>query len=162
MAKGIGNGCPLAAVVTTPEIARSLTSRIHFNTFGGNPVSMAQGLATLDVMLDENYQSQAKSKGARLFKGLHALKARHPLIGDIRGQGLMCGVDLVTDRQTKAPASAQCAQVFERCKDLGLLIGKGGLAGNVLRIKPPMCLTDADIDFALAVLDAALTESERA
>lgn len=161
MAKGIGNGCPLAAVVTTPEIAKSLTSRIHFNTFGGNPVSMAQGLATLEALLDENYQSQAKAKGAYLFKGLHALQAKHALIGDIRGKGLMCGVDIVTDRKTKAPATAQCAHVFERCKDLGLLIGKGGLGGNVLRIKPPMCLTEADIDFALAVLDIALTEAER-
>jgi alanine-glyoxylate transaminase/(R)-3-amino-2-methylpropionate-pyruvate transaminase len=160
MAKGIGNGCPLAAVVTRPEIAKSLTSRIHFNTFGGNPVSMAQGLATLNVLLDENYQAQAKTKGARLFAGLRELQKKHPLIGDIRGRGLMCGVDLVTDRTAKAPASAQCAQVFDRCKDLGLIIGKGGLNGNVLRIKPPMCLTEADIDFMLAVLDIAIGEAE--
>jgi alanine-glyoxylate transaminase/(R)-3-amino-2-methylpropionate-pyruvate transaminase len=160
MAKGIGNGCPLAAVVTRPEIAKSLTSRIHFNTFGGNPVSMAQGLATLNVLLDENYQAQAKSKGAKLFAGLRDLQKKRPLIGDIRGRGLMCGVDLVTDRTTKAPATAQCAQVFERCKDLGLIIGKGGLAGNVLRIKPPMCLSEADIDFMLAVLDVAVGEAE--
>lgn len=162
MAKGIGNGCPLAAVVTRPEIAKSLTSRIHFNTFGGNPVSMAQGKATLDVLLDENYQGQAKAKGSRLFAGLRELQKRHPLIGDIRGKGLMCGVELVTDRTTKAHATAQCATVFERCKDMGLIIGKGGLNGNVLRIKPPMCLGDADIDFMLAVLDIALGEAEKA
>jgi alanine-glyoxylate transaminase/(R)-3-amino-2-methylpropionate-pyruvate transaminase len=161
MAKGIGNGCPLAAVVTTPEIAKSLTSRIHFNTFGGNPVSMAQGLATLDVMLSENVQARAKSLGATLFAGLRDLQEKHPLIGDIRGKGLMCGVDLVTDRSTKSPATAQCAAVFERCKDLGLLIGKGGFFGNVLRIKPPMCLTDADIGFMLGVLDVAIGEQER-
>jgi alanine-glyoxylate transaminase/(R)-3-amino-2-methylpropionate-pyruvate transaminase len=158
MAKGIGNGCPLAAVVTRPEIAKTLTNRIHFNTFGGNPVSMAQGLATLNVLLEENYQGQAKTKGARLFAGLRELQKKHPLIGDVRGRGLMCGVELVSDRTTKAPASAQCAQVFERCKDLGLIIGKGGLAGNVLRIKPPMCLSEADIDFMLAVLDVAIGE----
>lgn len=158
MAKGIGNGCPLAAVVTRPEIAKALTNRIHFNTFGGNPVSMAQGLATLEVMLEENTMGRAAALGARLFVGLHELRSRRPLIGDIRGRGLMCGVELVTDRATKAPASAACAQVFERCKDMGLLIGKGGYAGNVLRIKPPMCLTEADIDFMLAVLDAALAE----
>lgn len=161
MAKGIGNGCPLAAVVTRPEIAKALTSRIHFNTFGGNPVSMAQGLATLEVLLDEDYPAQARVKGARLFAGLRELQSRHPLIGDVRGKGLMCGVELVTDRTTKAHATAQCAQVFERCKDLGLLIGKGGLFGNVLRIKPPMCLTEADIDFLLSVLDVALSEAER-
>lgn len=162
MAKGIGNGCPLAAVVTRPEIAKTLTTRIHFNTFGGNPVSMAQGLATLNVLLDEDYQGQAKSKGAKLFAGLRELQKKHPLIGDVRGRGLMCGVDLVTDRTTKAPATAQCAAVFERCKELGLIIGKGGLNGNVLRIKPPMCLSEADIQFMLDVLDVALSEVEKA
>ncbi len=162
MAKGIGNGCPLAAVVTTPEIAKSLTSRIHFNTFGGNPVSMAQGLATLDVMLSENVQGRAKSLGAVLFQGLRELQNKHPLIGDVRGRGLMCGVDLVTDRSAKTPATAQCAAVFERCKDLGLLIGKGGFFGNVLRIKPPMCVTEQDIGFMLGILDVAIGEQERA
>lgn len=161
MAKGIGNGCPLAAVVTTPAIAKSLVGKIHFNTFGGNPVSMAQGFATLNVLLDENYQGKAKSLGQQLFAGLHTLKSKHTLIGDIRGKGLMCGVDLVTDRSTKAPATAQCAAVFERCKDLGLLIGKGGLNGNVLRIKPPMCITNRDVEFMLAVLDVALTDAAR-
>jgi alanine-glyoxylate transaminase/(R)-3-amino-2-methylpropionate-pyruvate transaminase len=160
MAKGIGNGCPLAAVVTTPAIAQSLTGKIHFNTFGGNPVSMAQGLATLEVLLEENIQARAKALGATLFKGLHELAQRHPLIGDIRGRGLMCGVELVTDRDTKAHATAQCAAVFERCKDLGLLIGKGGLMGNILRIKPPMCLSEADIAFMVKVLDVALGEAE--
>lgn len=159
-AKGIGNGCPLAAVITTPEIAKSLTSRIHFNTFGGNPVSMAQGLATLDVLLDEKYQGRAKRLGEILFRGLHTLKAKHPLIGDIRGKGLMCGIDLVEDHVGKAPATAKTAAIFERCKDLGLLIGKGGYFGNVLRIKPPMCLEEADIAFMLGVLDIAIGEQE--
>ncbi len=163
MAKGIGNGCPLAAVVTTPQIAASLTGgKIHFNTFGGNPVSMAQGHATLKVILEEHYQAQAKAKGAKLFAGLRELQKKHPLIGDIRGKGLMCGVDLVSDRGTKTPATAQCAAIFERCKDLGLIIGKGGFFGNVLRIKPPMCLNEADIAFMLEVLDVVLGEAEKA
>lgn len=161
MAKGIGNGCPLAAVVTTPQIAQSLASRIHFNTFGGNPVSCAQGLATLDVMLEDNIQNQARELGSILFAGLRQLQARHSLIGDIRGRGLMCGIELVTDRATKAPATAHTAAIFEHCKDLGLLIGKGGYYGNVLRIKPPMCLTREDIAFMLAVLDASLTHAAR-
>jgi alanine-glyoxylate transaminase/(R)-3-amino-2-methylpropionate-pyruvate transaminase len=162
MAKGIGNGCPLAAVVTTPAIAQALTSRIHFNTFGGNPVSSTQGLATLRVILDENIQGRAKAMGARLFAGLRELQKKHPLIGDVRGRGLMVGVELVEDRATKAPANKKTADIFERCKDLGLLIGKGGYFGNVLRIKPPMCLTEADIDFMLEVLDIAIGEAERA
>ncbi|MCE9518598.1 MAG: aminotransferase class III-fold pyridoxal phosphate-dependent enzyme, partial [Verrucomicrobia bacterium] len=84
------------------------------------------------------------------------LAQKHTLIGEVRGLGLMLGVELVKDRTTKEPASEECARVFEACKDLGLLIGKGGLRGNTLRIKPPMCITTADADFMLAVLDEAL------
>lgn len=160
MAKGIGNGCPLGAVVTKSDIAQALTQRIHFNTFGGNPVSMAQGMATLDVILSENIQARAKDLGSHLLANLRELQKRHALIGDVRGRGLMVGVELVEDRQTKAPASAKCAQVFERCRELGVLIGKGGLAGNTLRIKPPMCITREDIDFLTKCLDMALTEAK--
>ena len=156
MAKGIGNGCPLAAVVTTPEIAKTLASRIHFNTFGGNPVSMAQGRAVLRVIEKEGLQANSLKIGARLTAGFHRLAGKHSLIGDVRGLGLMLGVELVKDRVTKEPAKEECAAVFERCKELGLLIGKGGLSGNVLRIKPPMCITEADADFMLGVIDEAM------
>ena len=156
MAKGIGNGASLAAVVTTPRIAQALTSRIHFNTFGGNPVACTQGRAVLDVIDEDGIQANAAHIGNRLRAGLENLATRHNLIGDIRGMGLMLGVELVRDRETKEPAKAECLQVFETCKDLGLLIGKGGLHGNTLRIKPPMCLHEADADFMLEVLDEAL------
>jgi alanine-glyoxylate transaminase/(R)-3-amino-2-methylpropionate-pyruvate transaminase len=159
MAKGIGNGCPLAAVVTRREIAESLTSRVHFNTFGGNPVSCAQGMATLEVILDQDIQARAHQLGQRLRQGLLELQARHPLIGDVRGRGLMVGVELVLDDQSRTPATEKTLDVMERCKDLGLLIGKGGFFGNVLRIKPPMCLTEDDVDFMLQVLDVALGEA---
>ena len=156
MAKGIGNGCPLAAVVTTPEIAQSLASRIHFNTFGGNPVSMAQGRAVLRVIEKEGLQENSLRIGAYLTRGFEKLAEKHSIIGQVRGLGLMLGVELVKDRTTKEPAKEACAEVFERCKDLGLLIGKGGLFGNTLRIKPPMCITQADADFMLEVIDEAL------
>jgi alanine-glyoxylate transaminase/(R)-3-amino-2-methylpropionate-pyruvate transaminase len=156
MAKGIGNGCPLAAVVTTPEIARSLASRIHFNTFGGNPVSCAQGRAVLRVIEKEGLQANCLDIGAYLTSGLEKLAAKHSMIGQVRGKGLMLGVELVKDRTTKEPAKDECAFVFERCKELGLLIGKGGLWGNTLRIKPPMCIHREDADFMLAVIDEAL------
>jgi alanine-glyoxylate transaminase/(R)-3-amino-2-methylpropionate-pyruvate transaminase len=156
MAKGIGNGCPLAAVVTTPAIAKSIANRIHFNTFGGNPVSCAQGRAVLRVIENEKLQANSLKIGAQLKAGFAVLAKKHKLIGDIRGLGLMLGVELVKDHATKEPASAECAAVFEKCKELGLLIGKGGLAGNTLRIKPPMCITSADAEFLLAVLDRAL------
>jgi alanine-glyoxylate transaminase/(R)-3-amino-2-methylpropionate-pyruvate transaminase len=158
MAKGIGNGCPLAAVVTTPEIASTLASRIHFNTFGGNPVSMAQGRAVLRVIEKEGLQANSLQIGAKLMAGFQALAEKHSLIGDIRGLGLMLGIELVKDGQTREPASTECAAVFETCKDLGLLIGKGGLFGNVLRIKPPMCIHADDADFMLEVIDQALSK----
>jgi alanine-glyoxylate transaminase/(R)-3-amino-2-methylpropionate-pyruvate transaminase len=156
MAKGIGNGCPLAAVVTTPEIAQVLATRIHFNTFGGNPVSMAQGRAVLRVIEKEELQKNSLEIGAYLTEGFNKLAEKHSIIGEVRGKGLMLGVELVKDRVTKEPATAECAAVFEKCKDLGLLIGKGGLFGNTLRIKPPMCIHQADADFMLAVIDEAL------
>jgi alanine-glyoxylate transaminase/(R)-3-amino-2-methylpropionate-pyruvate transaminase len=156
MAKSIGNGAPLAAVVTTPEIAKALTGRVHFNTFGGNPVVSAQGRAVLQVIDRERLQENALRIGRYLKDGFTRLAGKHDLIGDVRGLGLMLGIELVKDRKTKEPASAEAAAVFEACKDLGLLIGKGGLWGNTLRIKPPMILTPPDADFLLAVLDEAL------
>ena len=156
MAKGIGNGAPLAAVVTTPEIAQTLTSRIHFNTFGGNPVCCAIGKAVLEVIDEEALQANSLKIGARLRDGLLKLQDKHSIIGEVRGKGLMIGAELVKDRTTKEPAKAECAQVFETARELGLLIGKGGLNGNTLRIKPPMCITEADADFVLDVLDTAL------
>jgi alanine-glyoxylate transaminase/(R)-3-amino-2-methylpropionate-pyruvate transaminase len=156
MAKGIGNGAPLGACVTRPEIAQTMARRIHFNTFGGNPVSMTQGLATLEVIDRENIQENARLVGRHLKDRLLALQERQPLIGEVRGLGLMLGVELVKDRQTKEPAATEAADVLERCKERGLLLGKGGLLGNVLRIKPPMCLTIDDADFLIDCLDESL------
>lgn len=157
MAKGIGNGCPLAAVVTTPEIAATLATRIHFNTYGGNPVSCAQGRAVLQVIDQEHLQQNSLTTGQRILDGLRTLQQKHPAIGDIRGLGLMIGCELVEDPATKKPARDLAARVLEHSRQRGLLLGKGGLHGNVLRIKPPMCLTPADADFLLAVLDESLT-----
>jgi alanine-glyoxylate transaminase / (R)-3-amino-2-methylpropionate-pyruvate transaminase len=161
MAKGFGNGVPLAAVTTRREIAEKLADRLHFNTFGGNPVSMAAGLAVMEVIEHEGLQENARVVGTRLQDGLRRLQATHPLIGDVRGMGLMVGVELVTDRSSRAPASAETLDVLEAAREMGVLIGKGGLAGNVLRIKPPMCITADDVDFALEVLDRAFTRAAR-
>lgn len=158
MAKGIGNGAPLAAVVTTPEIAKPLADRIHFNTFGGNPVSCAIGKAVLEVIDREHLQQNCLERGNQLLEGLKKLMSKDDLIGDVRGKGLMIGVELVRDKKTKEPAKDECARVFERAKELGLLVGKGGLYGNVLRIKPPMCITPTDVDFILEVLETSLKE----
>ncbi len=156
MAKGIGNGAPLGACTTRPEIAQTMTRKIHFNTFGGNPVSMAQGLATLEIIDEEKIQQRAKEVGGYLKNKLLELQQKHSLIGEVRGLGLMLGVELVKDRQTKEPASTECAEVFEQAKNRSLLLGKGGLFGNVLRIKPPMCITKADVDFMVDCIDECI------
>ena len=117
---------------------------------------MAAGLAVLDVIEREQTQRNAKERGAQLRAGLDRLQRDHHLVGDVRGMGLMLGVELVTDRGAKTPAKSETIEILEGCRENGLLIGKGGIDGNVLRIKPPMCVTEDDVDFALDVLDRAL------
>ncbi|KAE9608038.1 putative alanine--glyoxylate transaminase [Lupinus albus] len=158
MAKGIGNGLPLGAVVTTPEIASVLAQKIQFNTFGGNPVCSAGGLAVLRVIDKEKRQSHCADVGSHLLEGLRSLMQRHDIIGDVRGRGLMVGVEFVTDRKEKTPAKAETAVMFEKLRELGILIGKGGLHGNVFRIKPPMCFSKDDADFVVDALDYAISK----
>jgi alanine-glyoxylate transaminase/(R)-3-amino-2-methylpropionate-pyruvate transaminase len=155
MAKGIGNGCPLAAVVTTPAIAAVLAQKIHFNTFGGNPVVCAIGKAVLEVIENEKLQENALKMGGLILAGLQKLKTKYKIIGDVRGKGLMLGVEMVKDRVTKEPAKAECSQVLEYAREMGLLLGKGGLWGQSIRFAPPMCITKADAEFILEVFDAA-------
>ncbi|KAG2554421.1 hypothetical protein PVAP13_9KG611000 [Panicum virgatum] len=157
MAKGIGNGLPLGAVVTTPEIASVLSQKIQFNTFGGNPVCSAGGLAVLKVLDKEKRQAHCADVGAHLVERLKSLQEKHEIIGDVRGRGLMLGVELVTDRNEKTPAKAETAELFEKLKDLGVLVGKGGLHGNVFRIKPPMCFSKEDADFLVDAMDYAMS-----
>jgi len=157
MAKGIGNGCPLAAVVTTHKIAASLLGKVHFNTFGGNPVVTAIGKAVLEVIEMENLQQNALKIGDYIKTGLNKLKEKYPVIGDVRGKGLMLGIEMVKDRKTKEPASAECQAMLESAREMGLLIGKGGLWGQTIRFAPPMCVNEADANFLLDVFDAAFS-----
>ena len=156
MAKGIGNGTPMAAVTTRREIAEAYTDRLHFNTYGGNPMSMTVGLTVMDVIEEDGLQENARVVGARLKKGLENLLDKYEVVGDVRGAGLMLGLELVTDRTSKNPNGPLTGSVLEECRKRGVLIGKGGLYGNVLRIKPPMCITAEDADFAVSVLDESL------
>ncbi|KAF3448864.1 hypothetical protein FNV43_RR09580 [Rhamnella rubrinervis] len=158
MAKGIGNGIPLGAVVTTPEIAEVLTRRSYFNTFGGNPVCTAAGLAVLRVIEKEKLQENAFVVGSHLKDRLTALMDKYELIGDVRGRGLMLGVELVTDRQLKTPAKAETLHVMDQMKENGVLIGKGGYYGNVFRITPPLCFTKEDADFLVDVMDYTMSK----
>ena len=157
MGKPIGNGHPMAAVVTTPEIAAAFNNGMeYFNTFGGNPVSCAVGMAVLDVIEQEGLQENARRVGTRLLDGMKGLMATHPLIGDVRGLGLFFGFELVLDRETREPAAAHAAFLVERMKERGLLLSTDGPLHNVIKIKPPIVFTDADADRLVQALDEEL------
>ncbi len=157
MAKGIANGLPMGATITVPEVAQAMVGKgLTLSTFGGNPVSTAAGLGTLEAMEEAGGPSRFAELGVRLRSGLDRLGERYPLIGDVRGKGLMQGIEMVTDRQSKEPAPKAVAQLFEETRERGLLIGKGGLYGNVIRISPPLTVSEEQIDRALEILDHAL------
>jgi 4-aminobutyrate aminotransferase-like enzyme/Ser/Thr protein kinase RdoA (MazF antagonist) len=159
LGKPIGNGFPLGAVITTPEVAAAFHSGMeYFSTYGGNPVACAVGLAVLDVIAEEHLQENALRVGTRLKAGLAELTARHTIIGDVRGMGLFLGVELVLDRERLTPATEQAAYVVERMKELGVLIGRDGPSANVLKIKPPLVFSEADADRLVATLDRVLDE----
>jgi len=159
MAKGVANGMPMGVTTTTPELA-SAWKGLTLSTFGGNPVSSRAASATIQVVEEEGLLENASAMGGRLRTGLEAIQERHPLVGDVRGMGLMQGVELVTDRGTKEPAAAETQSLMEETKRRGCLIGKGGLYGNVLRIAPCLNIGPADIDAFLAILDESLTAVE--
>ncbi len=162
LGKPIGNGHPLGAVVTTPEIAASFANGMeYFNTFGGNPVSCAAGLAVLDVIRDEELQQNALEVGEYLKRGLWELQNRHSWIGDVRGLGLFIGVEFVRRRDTLEPAESEAAQVVELMKERGVLLSTDGPFHNVIKIKPPLVFSRADADFLLSRLDSVLSNSEQ-
>ena len=159
MGKPIGNGHPLAAVVTTPEIAEAFHNGMeYFNTFGGNPVSCAVGLAVLDVIADENLQGHAHTVGDYLLTGLVKLQAKYPLIGDVRGMGLFIGVELVRNHETLEPAAVEASYVVNRLKDHGILLSTDGPLHNVLKFKPPLLFSKDNAIFLLTILDKILYE----
>lgn len=155
MAKGIANGYPLSATICTPAVASSLT-KLTISTFGGNPISSAAANATIGVIEKQDLRKNAKVQGDRLRAGLEKLQQKYPrTIGDVRGMGLMQGVEHVEDetRGDRTPNAKVTGQFFEETKKRGLLIGKGGLYGNVLRISPPLTVTAGEVDEALQKMD---------
>ena len=157
MAKGIANGLPMGNTITEPQVAQAMAGKgLSLSTFGGNPVSTAASLATIETIEEEAPPIAIAVLGDQLRAGLNRLGEKYPLIGDVRGKGLMQGIEFVLDRKTKEPAPQAVSQLFEESRARGLLIGKGGLYGNVIRIAPPLTATIEQIDEAIEILDHAL------
>lgn len=152
-AKGMANGFPIGATIATPKVASHYQGPT-ISTFGGNPVSMRAALATLDVMEKENVTDNARAQGVTLRRGLEELSDRYPVLGDVRGKGLMQGIELV--RHDKSPAADLAAEFLEQTRTRSLLLGKGGLYGNIIRIAPPMTVTPTEVHEALHAMDEAL------
>jgi 4-aminobutyrate aminotransferase len=154
-AKGLANGSPIGLTVAKPDVADSIT-RLTISTFGGNPVTTTAAKAVIDFIEENNLLRNCAETGAYLRAGLEELKQKHELIGDVRGMGLLQAIELVQDRQSKTPATAETSQLMEAARENRLLVGKGGMYGNVLRISPPMNISRADVDEFLRLLDRSL------
>jgi len=158
MAKGIGNGIPLGAVVAKREVAEAMAGKFLFHTYGANPIACAAGRAVLKVIEQENLQENARTVGAALKERLIALQQKHEIIGDVRGRGFMLAVELVKDRKSKEPATEETAFVFERTRVHGLVVSKSGNSRNVLRMVPPLCLSMDDVDPVMDAFDRSFAD----
>ncbi len=158
MAKGFGNGAAIGGVLMKTEIADSMKGKLYFNTFGGDPYQTMQAKITMEVIEEEGLIENAKKMGTLLMEGLKELMKTHQIIGDVRGRGLMVGIELVKDRKTKAYATEEAALLMDLCKERGVLLGKGGLFGNVIRIAPPLSITKDETNHMLKVIEESLRE----
>ncbi len=157
MGKPIGNGHPMAAVFTTREIASSFGGMEFFSTFGGNPVSCAIGMAVMDVIEKDYLMARARDLGSRFKTGLNSLKDSHELIGDVRGRGLFLGLEMVRDLESLAPAPEEATDFVNRMRNAGVLLSTDGVYHNVVKIKPPMVLSEKDVDDTLEKMDSILS-----
>lgn len=157
MAKGLGNGFPIGAVVAKKHVAEPMARKFMFHTYGANPTSAAAARAVLAVMRDEGLQENAAKVGGVLLERLHDLKDKHAAIGDVRGKGLMLALEFVKDRDSKSPDKEMTTEVFEACRDQGIILSKSGPFQSCLRMVPPLCLSLEDVDHVASSLDRALS-----
>lgn len=157
-AKSVANGYPVGVVACKKHVAESMRGTLYFNTFGGGAVCSRIAHETMQIIDDEKLQDNCAAFGKQLRDGLLKLQEKYPIIGHVRGKGGMQGLELVTDRATKAPAGEQAGKLLSLLKEEGMLVGKGGAGGNVLRLHPPMCITSADVDAFLAAMDVCLAK----
>jgi len=156
-AKGFGNGAPIGAVLMKSDIAQAMTGKLYFNTFGGDPYQTKQALVTMEIIQDEKLIQNAKEMGNLLLNGLKDLMKKYEIIGDVRGRGLLVGIELVKDSKTKEHAKEETAEIMELAKDRGLLVGKGGFSGNVIRITPPLSINKKQVEKIISVLDESFS-----
>jgi alanine-glyoxylate transaminase/(R)-3-amino-2-methylpropionate-pyruvate transaminase len=147
-------------VVARKEISDATEGKFYFNTYGANPVSCAAGRAVLQALEEEQLQANAKDVGAALLGKLRDLQQRYEVIGDVRGRGLMMAIELVTDRQSRAPGTEETMRVFEASRRHGLVLSKSGPHRSVLRMVPPLCLSMDDVDEVAAGMEASFAEAE--
>jgi len=159
MGKPIGNGHPLAAVVTTRELAEKFANGMeYFNSFGGNPVSMAVGMAVMDVVENEDLQAHAKSLGNYILERWRSLKDKYSFVGDVRGHGLFLGIELVQSKDTLEPATELAGQIVNEMRNRAILLSTDGPLENVLKFKPPMVFSYENADFLCDTLDAVMSD----
>jgi 4-aminobutyrate aminotransferase/(S)-3-amino-2-methylpropionate transaminase len=159
-AKAIAAGLPLGACTTRREIADTFEPGDHLSTFGGNPVCCAAALANIEYIQEEDLASRASKQGEYVMRRLDEMKDKHQLIGEVRGKGLMIGIELVKDRETKEAAASETVKIRELCRQKGVLVGHGGTLGNVLRIQPPLVISQSQLDIAIEAIDQSLDEIE--
>jgi len=161
MAKGLGNGAAIGATMMKTETSDSMAGKLFFNTFGSDPYQTMQAKVTLEVIREEKLMENAKAMGSYLQDGIKNLMKNHLLIGEVRGRGLLMGFELVKNRESKEHAVAETATLMEKCREKGVLVGKGGLFGNVIRIAPPLSINQKQCDQVLKVIDECLTEMKK-
>ncbi len=156
MSKGIGNGFPLAAVATRRDVAEAMAQRMFFNTYGANPTCCAAGRAVLRAIRDEGLQANASRVGGQILDGLRRLQELHPCIGQVRGRGLLIGVEVVRDRASRAAAADEAERVQVALLRRGVVVGLCGREHNVIKINPPLCVTTEDAQLLVEALDGSL------
>jgi alanine-glyoxylate transaminase/(R)-3-amino-2-methylpropionate-pyruvate transaminase len=161
MAKGLGNGASIGGLVTKDAIADSMKGKIHFNTYAGNPWATIQAHETLSILEEENILEKATRLGGLIMNGLKEIQKSSKTLGDVRGRGLLMGLEFVKDKETKAYGTEETLEVMEEARERGLLIGKGGLYGNVIRLTPPMCITETDAQEIVKILGESIRAMEK-
>lgn len=159
MATGLGSGFPIVAVVASKDVSQPMAEKVMFHTYGANPTSAAAARAVLAVLCDEGLQENAAEVGAALLERLHDIKDKYSVIGDVRGKGLMLAIEMAREREAKTPDREAMTEIFEACRDQGIILSKSGQFQSCLRIVRPLCLTKVDVEHVAKGLNIACRQA---